>query len=447
LTLQFPDIPLAQELTAEDIAADLAKIDSIVDRARSNGIFVHVALISSFFHGQGPLRYGAIRQDVRNAEWFADGNIADPTQLHDPSNVPSTAWITPSRYAQPLRSRIEEGVRLVGKRLAQKMDQYPDTLLSLSGDGEVELSYERNFNDAGIQQIPTPNLIYTDYSPFMVAEFRDWIRGSKYAGDLSPNSDDDGDGHTFDGDFGQTFTTWNLRYFDNSGPIPYAQYVALPDKLPKSGAYFIEGGFDAPRQESATAFWSAWIEFRKTAVGDWVRDFATWITTSPDPDSGYTVPGSHFYTHQLPADFIFGQSNDPRLKTSASYVQTAVINPVGSTAVTAFNGWDGRHEKETATANLFAALFMTSNDWGIMEYNPSIPYSDKIPPNSDPQYYALQLRTLWNFRPHVIVPFAWTDDPNLKIYDIKNSAFQKALRNLIASIGNKPWFSWRATLQ
>jgi hypothetical protein len=447
LSLSFPDVPLNQPLDPSTMSADLANIDTIVDRARTNGIIVHISLISGFFHGQNPLRYSAIQQDVRNAEWFADGFIADPTQLQDPSNLPASVWVTPSRYAQPLHSRIEEGVRMVGQHLAQKMAQFPNTLLTISGDGEVELSFERNFTEAGSQPSNLKSIIYTDYSPFMVAEFRDWLQ-SRYPGDLTPNTDDDGDGHTFNRDFGQSFTTWNLRYFDNSGPIPFPQYVSLPDKLPKSGPYFIDGGFDAPRQENpGDPYWSAWIDFRKKVIGDWVRDFATWITTTPDPDTGFTIPASHFYTHQIPADLIFGKSDDPRLKTSASYIQTAVINPIGSTGVTAFNGWDGRHSFETATPELFSTLFMTSDSWGILEYNPSLPYSNSIAPNSDPQYYAAALRSLWNFRPHLLVPFAWSDDPIHKAADIKGSAFQKALRDFVNSVGKKPWFSWRVALQ
>ena len=90
---------------------------------------------------------------------------------------------------------------------------------------------------------------------------------------------------------------------------------------------------------------------------------------------------------------------------------------------------------------------MTSDDWGIMEYNPSVRYANNVPPNPDPQYYASELRNLWNFRLHVIVPFAWTDNSDLKLYDIKDGPFQKALRNLINSIGKTPWFSWRVMLQ
>jgi hypothetical protein len=447
LTLSFPDVPLDAPLDPSAMAQDVSTIDTIVDRARTNGIVVHVALISGFFHNANPLRYAAIRQDVRNAQWFADGYIADPSQLQDPSKVPASVWVTPSRYAQPLRSRIEEGVRRIAQRLAQKMRQYPETLLTVSGDGEVELTFERNFSEQGTQPSNLKQIIYTDYSPFMVAEFRDSMR-ARYPGDLNPNTDDDGDGHTFNRDFGQSFTSWNLQYFDNSGPISFAQYVNLPDKLPKSGPYFLQGGFDAPRQEKTDdPFWSAWIDFRKKAVGNWVKDFATWMTSSADPDTGFTIPPSHLYTHQIPADLIFGKNDDPRLKTSASYIETAVIDPLGSTGVTAFNGWDGRHSFETATPPLFSTLFMTSNNWGIMEYNPSLPYANNIAPNSDPQYYATQLRNLWNFRPHLLVPFGWSDDPSRKAANIKGSPFQKALRDFVASVGKKPWFSWHATLQ
>jgi len=448
LSLEFPDLPLDQPFDPSGFQDQLANLDTIVDRARANGTIVHLALVSNLFHGHTPLRVAAIRQDVRNAQWFSDGWIADPADVKNPVDVPVTAWVTPSRYAEPLHDRIEEEVRAFGTRLAQKMQQYPDTLLTLSGDGEVEFSLERNYTSDGTKLINPKNIIYTDYSPFVIAEFRDWIRNSRYAGDSSPNTDDDGDGHTFNGDFGQNFTSWNLQYFDNSGPISFAEYFSLPDKLPKSGKYFIAGGFDAPRQEKpGDPFWSAWIDFRKMVIRNWVKSFATWITTSPDPDTGFTVPASHFYTHQIPADFIFGHSDDPRLKTSASYVETAVIDPIGSTGVTAFNGWDGRRAFKTATPMLFSALFMTSDNWGILEYNPSLPYANNIAPSSDPQYYASELRNLWNFRPHLLVPFAWSDDPVHKAANIKNSQFGKALRDFVNDVGKKPWFSWRAILR
>jgi hypothetical protein len=328
------------------------------------------------------------------------------------------------------------------------MNRDPETLMTVSGDGEVELTFERNFAHEGTRMVDREDLIYSDYSPFMVDEFRDWLRRGRYDGDASPDSDDDGNGRTFNRDFGQSFTTWSLRYFDNSGPIPFKEYVALPEKLPTSGRYSIQGGFDAPRVEKeGDPFWSAWMDFRKEAIRNWVHDFAVWMTTTPDPESGFTIPASRFYTHQIPADFIFGQKDNRRLRTSASYVETTIASGLASTGVTAFNGWDGRKHMKTATPALYSSLFMTSDDWGIVEYNPSMPYDNSIAPSNDFNYYMTELRLLWNFRPHLLVPVLWSDDPVHKSANIKGSLFERALRDFVRLVGRTPWVSWRATLR
>src|SRR4029453_2005220 len=114
--------------------------DIIVNRARDNGIVAHVSLVSGFFHGSNELQRAAIQADRRNAQWFADGWIAPPEQLKDPETLPPAVWITPSRYAQPLRTRVEEATRILGQHLAGLMAQNPDTFMTVSGDGEGELS-------------------------------------------------------------------------------------------------------------------------------------------------------------------------------------------------------------------------------------------------------------------------------------------------------------------
>jgi hypothetical protein len=266
----------------------------------------------------------------------------------------------------------------------------------------------------------------------MVAEFRDLLR-KNYTGDLSPATDENADGRTFNQDFGTRFETWRLKYFDNSGPIPFSEYVGWNRKLPASGPNFIEGGFDAPREPRVgNRLWEAWAQFRRTAVRNWVLDFGTWITGSPDPESGFRIPASRYFTHQIPADFLFGQPNNLRLKTSASPLQTAVIHPVGSTGVTAFNTFNGKRHSRTATPALFSALSMSSDQWGIPEYNPS------VPPTGDEDYYLTELRQLYAYRPRLIVPFAWTDSPELQKYSIKESAFERGLRRFVAEIGNAP---------
>jgi hypothetical protein len=438
LPIQLPAIDLAEPLTESQMGSTLELIDRIVDRARANNVVVHLTLTSGFFHGMNDLRLAAIRQDVRNAQWFADGWIADPGSAVTP-DVPPTAWITPSRYARLLRARMEEGTRVVGSRLAARMMEYPDTLLTVSGDGEVEFSFERS-SPAGERFSPQP--LYADYSPFMVQEFRDWIQQRNYQGDRSPSTDDDRDGHTFNRDFKTTFTTWRLRYFDSSGPIPYSRYRAMTEKLPSDGVDFLEGGFDAPRvQRTGDKYWELWMQFRRDAIGNYVRDFASWITTSPAPNSTFTVPPSHFYSHQIPADFLFGQKKNQRLESSASPASTAFIAPIGSAGVTAFNTFDGRNHSRTATEELFKLLSTSSLHWGVFEYNLSVPAGSGINagPSSDMDYYMAELRKLYEYRPHVIVPFAWTDNPDLKTMDIQNSTFEAALSRFIAEVGNIPW--------
>ena len=448
ISIAYPAVPLDKSITDDDMAATLNQADTIVNRARNNGIVAHVSLVSGFFHGSNDLQRAAVQADVRNAQWFSDGWIAPPEQLKDPETIPPGVWITPSRYAQPLRTRIEEATRILGRHLAGLMAQNPDTFVTVSGDGEVELSYERSYDEGATKVSTTAPLIYADYSPFAIEEFRDWIRAGRYEGDLSPASDDNFDGHTLNGDFRQSFSTWNLRYFDNSPPIPYSEYLRLPEKLPSSGPYFIPGGFDAPRKEAnEDPFWNAWIEFRKGLVKNWVHDFAGWITTTPDPVTGFQIPYSRFYSHQIPADLIFGESDNPRIRTSASYIETAVLEPFGGTGVTAFNGWDGRGHKKTATPELYSQLFLTSDNWGIMEYNPSLSYSNDVPSSDDLPYYMNELRMLWQFRPHIIIPFAWSDLPTHRKFSIQGTTFEQALNRFVRDVGQGPWFSWRAVLR
>ena len=434
VSIQFP---------AEQMAPTLNEVDVIVQRARESGLIAHISLLSGFFHGWNALRESAVREDVRNAQWFADGWIAPETDLQDAGMVPRSVWVTPSRYALPLRTRIEEGVRTLGAHLARRMSEHPGTLVTLSGDGEAEYTYERNFLGAAERLADNAEIIYADYSPFMVAEFRDETR-ERYAGDASPGDDTNGDGRSFNKDFGRDFTTWKLRYYDESGPIPFAEYQGFAEKLPSSGRFFTEGGFDPPRKPlPEDPLWKAWMEFRKGVLARWVSDFAGWITTSKDPVSGFTIPPSRFYTHQIPADFLFGNKEGVRLETSASFLETAFAGPVASAGVTAFNVYTGERHAKTAAPPLFAALTGGADHWGILEYNPSVPANESIAPSPDEDYYVQELEELYRFRPHVLVPFAWSDVPEHRRYRIQGSAFERGLRRFVERYGNSPWFSLR----
>ncbi len=92
-------------------------------------------------------------------------------------------------------------------------------------------------------------------------------------------------------------------------------------------------------------------------------------------------------------------------------------------------------------------MYLAGDHWGILEYNPSIPYDNAIPPARDEEYYLEELRQLYVYRPHVLVPFAWSDIPEHKRYSIKDSPFEQGLRRFVQQAGNTPWFSWRRVLQ
>ena len=131
------------------------------------------------------------------------------------------------------------------------------------------------------KQTPT-KAVLADYSPFTIAEFRDWLRqgglyapgqpfageawefSSRYAGDAGPGSDTNGDGHTLNGDFlvplGIQFGTWNLKYFDWSlGATPDGDtgrdsgfYLQQPRMVRDSGDGQ-SAGFDAPEALNAVS--------------------------------------------------------------------------------------------------------------------------------------------------------------------------------------------------
>jgi hypothetical protein len=424
LEMRYGNTDLNSAISRDVMQRTLDDIDVIVDRARINQLPVHISVVSGFFHGSNSLREAAIRSDVRNAQWFSDGWIADPQDIALSDEVPASAWTTPSRYAQPLRKRMEESVRIAGEQIASAMERFPNTLLNISGDTEVELSFARHLDSQGRGRTGG-QIVYADYSPFMIAEFRDWLRQNRYTRDQSPATDDDHDGHTLNGDFGQEFRTWRLRYFDESGPIPFAQYRAMTERLPQSGPYFVDHGFDAPRvAQPNSKFWRTWQEFRVRAVANYLRDFADWITASS------RIPPSRFFTHQIPAEYLFGGKDLTRLNMSASPLETAMITPLGSAGVTVFNVFNGKTYSKTSNIEMFRRLEGSGSDWGIVEYSPSVPATE------DENYYLRELRSVYSFHPAIIAPFAWTTDPQHSRYRIQNTAYERALRKFIQEAGS-----------
>jgi hypothetical protein len=423
------------------LAPTIARLDAAIARAHAHGIPFCASFLSAVRGGYDPAEGAAELEDRRNMQWYADNSLA-------------AGWVSHSQYARKLRRVQEAYMRELGRIVAARMRLYPDTFVAASGDGEIELSPDKT---SYVDSTYTPETsLFADYSPFAVAEFRDWLRAGglyapgqplagqgyelsgRYAGDTSPASDSSGDGHTLDGDFGTAFSSWDLAHFDwslsdvvdaDAHAIPAAQYNApgfnpLPAGLPV--------GFDAPRvRQRGHAWWDLWDRFRQTMIWRHNRDIAKWITTSPDPQFGNTVPIERWFSDQIPADYLFGGTVDNpnfRLETSASPWWTADVSPYGSIGITAFNVNFGGGQFARTLVGVAPQIAARHVRWGIVEWNPSVPAL------ADPQIYRDEMAIVERYRPSLLVPFMW-GNPD---YPILDTGFEVALRELVARIGTLP---------
>ena len=273
------------------LGSTISLIDSYIAKARAHDIPIALAFQTAIRERYDLAQTASEAEDVRSMMWYADNQLA-------------AGWWTHTRYARKQQAIQEAYIRELGKIVANRMRLYPDTLVAASGDGEQELAYARN------------TTIYADYSPFAVAEFRDWLRlgglyatgaafagqgyslGARYAGDLTPGQDTNGDGRRLNGDFGTVFDTWDLKHFDwklsdpfqaaDPNAISLIAFNALATKLPGT----IPGGFDPPRVpaprtatnalDTGDKWWDLWVLFKQTMLHRHNIEFAKWMTTSPD---------------------------------------------------------------------------------------------------------------------------------------------------------------------
>ncbi|UCH95126.1 MAG: hypothetical protein JSV88_33435, partial [Candidatus Aminicenantes bacterium] len=317
-------------------------IDSLIEKAKSYGVWIHLVINYGLSRKVG-LYKAAKEEDIRNAQWFNDNNLASQTQLGSSlaSSVNECVFTTFSRYARKLRNHLEAKVRAAFDYLKQEQDENPEVHIIVSTPGEAE------FNS--LRQTPLPPLqeFFCDYSPFAVLEFRDWIKhkglygtGGKYEGEGYANGGSRYQGsnglQNFNQDFGTDFTTWDLKYYnwnlsnpldtnytDTTNPdpniIPIADYT-FDGMMPTSGANFTAGGFDPPRvmlEKGQDPFWDLWQNFRETMVYHMVKDIAA-IARESDFNK------DHYYTHQIPADYLWGTNpDDPNIPPNARYYSSA----------------------------------------------------------------------------------------------------------------------------
>jgi hypothetical protein len=422
------------------LADTISQVDRAIARARANNIPICLSFLTAIRERYDPVQRDAERTDRRNMQWYMDNGMAG-------------GWVTYSRYARRSRRVFEAYVREIGRIVADRMRQFPATFVAATGDGEIELSYDRS---------PIVNPAYTttsaqlaDYSPFAIAEFRDWLRrgglygagqpltgeayehAGRYAGDASPAVDTGGDGHTLNGDFGTTFTSWDLRYFNwslddgievDSHAIPSFVYEARGwQSTPDEGS----GRFDPPRvRQPESAWWAVWDLFRQIMVWHYNRDFARWITTSA-ANSGALVLPSRWFSEQIPADYLFGgtpENPNYRLVTSASPHWTADISPYGGMGLTSFNIYAGGEQYIRTAQNLVPKVASRNVRWSLVEWHPSVPISEHL------AIYDEDMRLMEQYQPTLLIPIYWGDP----YYQIQNTGFEFALRDYIRRVKDGP---------
>ncbi len=422
------------------LAKTIADVDNAIDRARRHNIPLCLSFLTAIRERYDPAQKASELEDRRNMQWYADNTLAG-------------GWWTHSRYARKQRLIQEAYFREIGRIVANRMAKYPATLVAASGDGEVEMAFDKT---------PIMNRAYTadtmllaDYSPFAVAEFRDWLRGRglynagapfsgqgyenapRYTADASPAQDTNRDGHTLNGDFGTSFTTWTLRFFDwsledSASRDPHAILAAVAERPGWDPLRVAEaGGFDPPRSwKKGDPWWEIWHRFRQLMLWRHNRDVTEWVTTGRDPETNTVVPADRWYSDQIPGDYLAGGSpENPNLRfiTSASAWWTADVAPRGRLGITSFNANLNGTIMRTL-AGVAPRIAERDLDWAILEWHPSSPET------KDLEVYRSEARLVELYRPALVVPIFWGDQQN----KIQDSGFEVALREMVATMSKGP---------
>jgi Viral BACON domain len=451
--------------SSSNISAFKSKVDEMISFAKQHNVGIHITLLYGLSRKVTYYNEAKI-EDIRNAQWYNDNNISSSSQQRQASdssnwdeslltfrnmNLDHTAtdgisvpyasssiinnyvFSTFSRYARKLRAHLNGKVAATFAYLTQVQNANPDVTIIISAPGESEL------NSLRIDQSSTIQTYFCDYSPFAVLEFRDWLQ---HSGLYASGQLYDGDGYSgggskyqgsgglskFNSDFGTSFSSWNLKYYnwslsdtvdtnyvDSSNPdpkvIPVSQY-SYNGMKPASGSNYISGGFDPPRtmvDPGTNSFYDLWTEFRQRLVYHYVKDM-----TDIARSSGFTK--DHYYTHQIPGDYLFGtRPNDPnipnlnpRYYSSSSPMWTAGNYSDVGAGITLYDikfpTWFAR----TSTYGISAASAL-NNNWAALEYHPEVIPIGISSTISDIATIYDQMIRLYNGSPHVISFFKWKD--------------------------------------
>ncbi|KAK9807106.1 hypothetical protein WJX73_005223 [Symbiochloris irregularis] len=322
--------------------------------------------------------------DLRNYQWRMNGTSwAGKEGAERDFKV-----VTPSRYATKLHESYVSQAAANGREAAGIMGQYPGVIIAFNVCIEEELA-KGGESDEGM---------LGDYSPFAIAEFRDWLRHTgaydaitgPYKGQGAPAalvgqreiggvmrspfydhpspSNSNGMGPSFNETFGTDFSSWKLAYWDlDDNPNPIINHgICLMPQPGNPGS--VPGGFDAPRQRNPKhPFWRVWsydvgdqgwqqppgwpaapaFGFRQHLVKHFVADLAAAVISSG-------IPAEMVFAHQVPGEMVGAE----RCRSGAHPLWTARLDANGTLGSTRFGPYD------CALADRYCS------NWGIFEWHP-----------------------------------------------------------------------------
>ncbi len=223
----------------------------------------------------------------------------------------------------------------------------------------------------------------TDYNPDTISEFRQFERDERFKDNLN----------AFNQAMGTNFKSWDEVVPPRGNPL-----VGNP-------------------------LWEEWTNFRIGLVYLEVQREVDWIR-----ETG--LPASRIFTHQT----VRTDNTYWMRYILCSTLDTARVNE-GSLGITTL-------QKVCFDEALFASARGLSPNWGIFEFNPSLP---TIHDPSSPHYNWTDhynrclsaLKVAYKHGAHIIAPYTWDGERREPFYNIKDTAFEGAIRDFIDSLSTR----------
>lgn len=376
--------------------------------------------------------------DRRARQWNQRNEIVDEATANEKGN-PADADHTPSYYSRETWEGMFTYLRNSAKDYVRRKEAERFTIFA----GPNEFEYVFFGGDAW----------YADYSPFAVAEFRDWLThrgyfdkgqplegkgrpgGQEFADDPSP-ARAKGSNKSFNATYGTDFTTWELKYWDTD---------RFPDSLPRTAkgmpakgeTGFIEGGFDCPRAPGQP-MWGHYQNNSPDAPGyrQWrIADALREMLRVAVEECG--VPKADIWTRQHGC--AYRTSGVEHAHTSlAPWMNATPYNNIG------FNLYGmPRDAKVWAAVQQLAQD--TGCDWGSFECHPSAFEVNKL----STAEYLQALNLFWDYGARYVRCVTWLGNNTGKsehgmaagTMRIRDTPFEPAIKEFLATRPDRPWGS------